>query len=454
MAEISWDPSLIARYNVNGPRYTSYPTALALASPFAGRRAIEALQTSTDTLSLYIHLPFCHELCYYCGCNKIVTRHQSKADRYLDALEQEMRLYKTVLKHRKVGHLHLGGGTPTFLTEAQLSRLMCMLKTHLGFVPNADYETSIEIDPRSCSLNKLAHLKHLGFNRVSYGIQDFDEQVQIAINRVQDFDMVATLIQRSRELGFASINLDVIYGLPQQQAESFQASLNKVVALNPDRISLFSYAHLPTRFAAQRKIKNHTLPAPELKLKLLHMGIKTFTQAGYQFIGMDHFARPSDDLAVAQQTGKLQRNFQGYTTHGSDALLGLGNSSISQIDGVIWQNEKDLKHYYSALEQNQLPISKGVELFEDDKIRAHLIAELICHFKLDIPSFERRWALDFYTYFADCMGKLDHFIADGLVEMDEQEIRVTDAGRLWVRSICSAFDAYLATGQNAYSKVV
>ncbi|RUO36022.1 oxygen-independent coproporphyrinogen III oxidase [Aliidiomarina shirensis] len=454
MAEITWDPSLIARYNINGPRYTSYPTALALTSPFDHSHLLQALEASNDTLSLYIHLPFCHQLCYYCGCNKIVTRHQSKADSYLDALEQEMQLYKTRLTTRTIGHVHLGGGTPTFLTEAQLSRLMQMLNTHFGIVPSDTHETSIEIDPRSCSLAKLEHLRNLGFNRVSYGIQDFDNDVQIAINRVQDYEMVAALIKRSRELGFASINLDVIYGLPHQNPTTFQESLDKVVALNPDRISLFSYAHLPSRFAAQRKIKDATLPNPELKLQLMQMGIQTFTQAGYQFIGMDHFARPTDELAKAQRAGKLQRNFQGYTTHGSGALLGLGNSSISQVHGVIWQNEKALAEYYGALSENKLPVCKGVLLTHDDEIRANLIAELICHFHLDINAFAQKWQLNFHDYFATSLPRLQNFIADGLVNITDKEIRITDNGRLWVRSICSAFDAYLADGQQSYSKVV
>lgn len=454
MAEIYWDPALIARYNINGPRYTSYPTALALASPFNNNNLLKALQASNDSLSLYIHLPFCHQLCYYCGCNKIVTRHQSKADRYLDALEQEMLLYKEVLSHRKVGHVHLGGGTPTFLTETQLNRLMEMLNQHFGVVPSENYETSIEIDPRSCSLAKLGHLRDLGFNRVSYGIQDFDNDVQIAINRVQDYEMVSALMRRSRELGFGSINLDVIYGLPYQNSSSFQESLNQVVALNPDRISLFSYAHLPSRFAAQRKIKEETLPAPELKLQLMQMGIKTFTQAGYQFIGMDHFAKPADELAKAQREGKLQRNFQGYTTHGSDALLGLGNSSISQVNGIIWQNEKDLSEYYRALQQSKLPACKGVLLSYDDEIRAHLIAELICHFQLNIKAFEKKWHLNFNDYFAASIPRLSNFIKDSLIEINDEKIQITNTGRLWVRSICSAFDAYLTDDQQSYSRVV
>lgn len=454
MTDIRWDPNLIARYNINGPRYTSYPTALALSSPFADERVINALQASDNTLSLYIHLPFCHKLCFYCGCNKVITRHQHKADQYLDALEQEMLLYKPLLVNRSLGHLHLGGGTPTFLTEAQLSRLMHMLAQHLGLIANDKHEISIEIDPRSCSLNKLKHLRKLGFNRVSYGVQDFDSKVQIAINRVQEDEMIETLVQKSREYGFDSINLDLIYGLPHQHPESFQRSLDKVVKLNPDRISLFSYAHLPESFAAQRKISDASLPSPELKLQLLEMGIRNFTQAGYQFIGMDHFARADDELAKVQRAGKLQRNFQGYTTHGSDALLGLGNSSISQVNGVIWQNSKNLPDYYAALKQQQLPVVKGVSLTHDDRTRADLIAEVICHFQLDIKAFEAKWQLSFREYFADSIPRLTNFLEDGLVTLDDNVLQVTAIGRLWVRSICSTFDAYLHEGQQRYSKVV
>lgn len=454
MTNFRWDPELIARYNINGPRYTSYPTALALSSPFAHERVISALAADDRTLSVYIHLPFCHKLCYYCGCNKVITRHQGKADTYLDALENEMKLYQPLLKTRKLGPLHLGGGTPTFLTEEQLTRLMDMLKNHLGLVADGEHEISIEIDPRSCSLEKLKHLRTLGFNRVSYGVQDFDSTVQIAINRVQDDEMIETLVHKSREYGFDSINLDLIYGLPHQHPESFQRSLDKVVELNPDRISLFSYAHLPARFAAQRKLDKGALPSPEMKLQLLEMGIRTFTAAGYQFIGMDHFARADDELAKKQREGKLQRNFQGYTTHGSDALLGLGVSSISQINGVIWQNEKDLPDYYQAIEANQLPVVKGVSLTHDDQIRADLIAEVICHFRLDIKQFESKWSLTFKDYFADSFPRLTPFTTDGLVSLTDNELVVTDLGRLWVRSICSTFDAYLLDGQQSYSKVV
>lgn len=454
MRGLTWDTELIHRYNINGPRYTSYPTALLLAEPFSHDTVKAALASSNQRLSLYIHLPFCHKLCYYCGCNKVITRHQHKADEYLTVLEQEILLYKPLVAHRGIGALHLGGGTPTFLTEDQLSRLMAMLEEHLGLDVHAGHEISIEIDPRSCSLDKLAHLRTLGFNRVSYGVQDLDDKVQIAINRVQEEPMLNAIIRHSQELGFSSINLDLIYGLPLQTPASFERTLAKTIEWGPDRISLFSYAHLPSRFASQRKIKEDTMPTADTKLALLQLGIERFTEAGYQCIGMDHFAKPNDELAQKQRAGELQRNFQGYTTHGSNALLGLGASSISQVAGVIWQNEKELKPYYAPIEQGQLPVIKGVILSQDDTIRADLIAELICHFTLDTKAFAQKWQLNFADYFAESLQRLTPFIQDGLVQLTPERIQVTEAGRLLVRSICAMFDVYLQQSQASYSKVI
>ncbi|RUO26763.1 oxygen-independent coproporphyrinogen III oxidase [Aliidiomarina minuta] len=454
MPGFHWSPELIAKYNINGPRYTSYPTALALQAPFSEQQVQEALEGSDDPLSLYVHIPFCHELCYYCGCNKIVTRHQHKADTYLDALQQEMRFYKTRLGKRQCRNLHLGGGTPTFLTLQQLTRLMEMLAEELAFDAHKAEEVSIEIDPRSCSREKLRHLRKLGFNRVSFGVQDFNEQVQIAINRVQSEVLVGNLIEEARSLGFSSINLDLVYGLPLQNTDNFSYSLDKVIQLNPDRISLFSYAHLPQRFAAQRKIKDASLPSAQDKQALHLQGIETLVAAGYQFIGMDHFAKADDSLAQAQRQGQLQRNFQGYTTHGQDALLGLGVSSISQVNGVIWQHEKDLKDYYRRIENGQLPVNKGIHLTPDDKIRADLIAQLICHFELNKSDFAAKWSIHFDFYFASSLEKMKPYIADGLVQLSHDSIQVTNHGRLWIRIICSAFDAYLENQQQQYSKVI
>ncbi|MDX1677554.1 oxygen-independent coproporphyrinogen III oxidase [Arsukibacterium sp.] len=453
MLPIQLNPALISKYNINGPRYTSYPTALALDTGFNQALINSAISQAATNLSLYLHIPFCHKLCYYCGCNKIVTRHQHKADSYLDALAQEMALYQPLLQNKSINQLHLGGGTPTFLTEAQLSRLMALLQQH--FIIADDAEISIEIDPRSCSDNKLTHLRTLGFNRVSFGVQDLDDKVQIAINRVQDTDLIRHQVALSRELGFSSINLDLIYGLPYQQPASFAETVDEVIRLNPDRISLFSYAHLPERFAAQRKIADSSLPDAPLKLELMQLAINRFVAAGYQFIGMDHFARLDDALAKAQRAGKLQRNFQGYTTAGQDALIGLGVSSISQVNGVLWQNSKDLPEYYQAINAGRLAVARGFALNSDDKLRAELISQLICHFELDITAFCRKWPLEsFWQYFAEALAQLQPFIEDGLLLVNDGQIKVTAAGRLWVRSICACFDAYLTKGQQRYSKVV
>ncbi|MAD74714.1 MAG: oxygen-independent coproporphyrinogen III oxidase [Rheinheimera sp.] len=453
MQSVQWDPNLISKYNINGPRYTSYPTALALHTHFDQTQIQTAISQSPEALSLYLHIPFCHKLCYYCGCNKVVTRHQHKADIYLDGLAAEMALYAPLLCDKSINQLHLGGGTPTFLTEVQLSRLMALLQQH--FTINNDAEISIEIDPRSCSDNKLRHLRKLGFNRVSFGVQDLDEKVQIAINRVQDTELIRHQVMLSRELGFSSINLDLIYGLPFQQPASFSATIDEIIRLNPDRISLFSYAHLPERFAAQRKITDSSLPGAPLKLELMQLAINRFVGAGYQFIGMDHFAKPEDALAKAQQTGKLQRNFQGYTTRGQDGLIGLGVSSISQVSGVLWQNSKDLPVYYAAVNAANLPLKHGFSLNRNDKIRAALISQLICHFQLDIETFCQLWKInDFWRYFSEALERLQPFIEDGLVELAAGQIKVSPVGRLWVRSICTCFDAYLNQGQQRFSKVV
>lgn len=448
-----WDPQLIAKYNINGPRYTSYPTALAMHESFDQQQISQAIKHSSEELSLYLHIPFCHKLCYYCGCNKVISRHQSKADTYLEGLAQEMSFYSPMLKNKNINQLHLGGGTPTFLTEEQLSQLMSLVKKHFNLLDDA--EISIEIDPRSCSDEKLIHLRQLGFNRVSYGVQDLDEKVQIAINRVQDTDLIRHQVKLSKQLGFGSINLDLIYGLPFQNPDSFSQTIEQIIKLNPDRISLFSYAHLPERFASQRKLDNASLPNAAVKLQLQQLAIDAFVKAGYQFIGMDHFARPEDALAKAQQQGKLQRNFQGYTTSGQDALIGLGVSSISQVNGVLWQNGKSLADYYGAIKRSSLPVERGFCLADDDKLRGAIISQLICHFELDIELFSKRWqVIDFWQKFASTYQQLQPFIEDGLVEVTQQKIAVSAKGRLWVRSICACFDAYLTNNSQQYSKVV
>ncbi|MBB1342786.1 oxygen-independent coproporphyrinogen III oxidase [Pseudoalteromonas sp. SR44-5] len=451
-----WDQSLINKYNVSGPRYTSYPTALSFNDGYQQQDLISAINSSNSrSLSLYIHIPFCSQLCYYCGCNKVITRHQSKADLYLDYLEKEIIAQALLFDSYQVQQLHLGGGTPTFLTTSQMSRLIALLELHFKFAPDA--ERGIEIDPRSLATDMLSHLRSLGFNRVSFGIQDFNDDVQLAVNRPQSADAVKSLIGEARELGFKSINADMIYGLPLQTPESFKETIEQLIALSPDRVSVFNYAHLPDRFAAQRKIKDADLPSAHDKLTMFKNTLEQMSNAGYQFIGMDHFAKTSNELAIAQNSQQLHRNFQGYTTHGDCDLLGLGVSSISQIGTAILQNQKELKHYYHAID-NQLgsAISKGMKLDNDDVIRADVIKQLICHFELNMQSIANTYQLDFKDYFASSLQALEPLIADGMVTIDADLITVTARGNLFIRIICMCFDAHLQKQINAtrFSRVI
>lgn len=451
-----WDQSLINKYNVSGPRYTSYPTALSFNDGYQQQDLISAINSSSSrSLSLYIHIPFCSQLCYYCGCNKVITRHQSKADLYLDYLEKEIIAQALLFDSYQVQQLHLGGGTPTFLTTSQMSRLIALLELHFKFAPDA--ERGIEIDPRSLATDMLSHLRSLGFNRVSFGIQDFNDDVQLAVNRPQSADAVKSLIGEARELGFKSINADMIYGLPLQTPESFKETIEQLIALSPDRVSVFNYAHLPDRFAAQRKIKDADLPSAHDKLTMFKNTLEQMSNAGYQFIGMDHFAKTSNELAIAQNSQQLHRNFQGYTTHGDCDLLGLGVSSISQIGTAILQNQKELKHYYHAID-NQLgsAISKGMKLDNDDVIRADVIKQLICHFELNMQSIANSYQLDFKDYFASSLQALEPLIADGMVAINADLITVTARGNLFIRIICMCFDAHLQKQINAtrFSRVI
>lgn len=452
MHTMIWDEALVRKYNTKGPRYTSYPTALLLRSGYDAAKALQALADSGPELSLYLHLPFCRELCYYCGCNKVISRDQSKADRYIQALAREMLFYQPVTLNKLVSQLHLGGGTPTFLDHQQLTQLMQLLRQQFNFA--ADAVLSIEIDPRSCDVPKLKLLRELGFSRVSFGVQDFDEKVQLAIHRQQSYQLVETLVVAARALGFNSVNLDLVYGLPWQQAGSFATTLQQVVELNPDRVSLFSYAHLPERFAAQRKIPNDALPNAQQKLELLALSVKMLGQAGYQAIGMDHFAKAHDSLALAQCEGKLQRNFQGYTTDNCPAMLGLGVSAISQVGDQIWQQQKDLNLYYRQQLEQGHSIDKGMALSTDDQIRADLIAELMCNFQLDITAFAKKWQIDFQNYFATSLMQLQTCQQDGLIQLAPQYLKVTAVGRPWVRVLAACFDAYLLPQTQQYSQVV
>ena len=439
---IDWDLALIQKYNYSGPRYTSYPTALEFSEAFGEWAFAGAVARYPGRpLSLYVHIPFCHKLCYFCGCNKIVTRQQHKADQYLDALEQEILHRAPLFAGRRVSQLHWGGGTPTYLNKAQISRLMALLRGNFQF--NDDAEISIEVDPREIELDVLDHLRAEGFSRLSMGVQDFNKEVQRLVNREQDEDFIFALIKHAREIGFTSTNIDLIYGLPKQTPGSFAFTLERVAQLSPDRLSVFNYAHLPALFAAQRKIKEAELPSAQQKLDILQQTIQSLTQAGYQFIGMDHFARPDDELAIAQREGVLHRNFQGYTTQGDTDLLGLGVSAISMLGDCYAQNQKELKLYYQQVDEKGDALWRGLALTRDDCIRRDVIKALICNFQLTFADIEKAWDLDFRAYFTEDLALLKPLAQDRLVEINEQGIRVTAKGRLLIRNICMCFDIYL-----------
>ncbi|MGO2235575.1 oxygen-independent coproporphyrinogen III oxidase [Marinomonas sp.] len=454
-----WDSSLIAKYDLSGPRYTSYPTAPQFDSSISKIALIDKMLTPSEApLSLYFHIPFCAHLCYYCACNKIVTKQYDKGAEYVELLGEEMRLRSLMLDHsREVTQLHFGGGTPTFLTEELIEVLFENIQQHFNLINDGTQDYSIEIDPREISRSKLELLTKKGINRISIGVQDFDIKVQEAIHRVQPVQMVTDLVTDARELGIKSINFDLIYGLPYQSIEGFRETLAQVIALSPERISLFNYAHLPDRFRAQRRISDDSLPISSMKLDLLKMSIEYLIAAGYDYIGMDHFAKPTDSLAIAQKQGKLQRNFQGYTTHAGTDLVAFGVSAISDLNGVYIQNHTDLSIYRSSIERGQLAIAKGYISDLDDRIRHQVIMTLISQFELNTATIEQKYNIRFFEYFSEEMENLTPMTKDGMLDIDrsgmQTTIKVTERGRLLIRCICMVFDKYL-NGTIKYSKVI
>lgn len=446
---------MIEKYNYSGPRYTSYPTALEFDDSFTEGDLLSAIAGSkSDKLSLYIHIPFCAKLCYYCGCNKVITRHQHKADQYIEYLAAEIVKRAPLFKHYTVTQMHWGGGTPTFLNPEQIIKLSSLLKSHFNFAEQGEY--SIEVDPREIELSMLDALKEAGFNRISIGVQDFNKEVQVAVNREQDEDFIFALIKKAKEMGFVSTNVDLIYGLPHQTPETFAETIQRILDLSPDRLSVFNYAHLPARFAAQRKIKDEHLPSPQQKLDMLHQTIETLTGAGYQYIGMDHFAKPDDELAKLQREGRLHRNFQGYTTQEECDLLGLGVSSISQIGDCYAQNQKDIRPYYEAIDEQGHALWKGCKLNRNDEIRRAVIKQLICHFELDMAKMEQQLGIQFEEYFAEDLKLLQTFIDDKLVNIENRQISISPTGRLLIRNICICFDVYFRekARQQQFSRVI
>ncbi|QDF65611.1 oxygen-independent coproporphyrinogen III oxidase [Shewanella sp. SNU WT4] len=453
--QISWDQSMIEKYNYSGPRYTSYPTALEFNDAFSEQDLLQAIKTSkSNKLSLYIHIPFCAKLCYYCGCNKIITRHQHKADQYIEFLAKEIINRAPLFENYTVTQMHWGGGTPTFLNPEQILRLSQLLKQHFHFEEQGEY--SIEVDPREIELSMLDTLKEAGFNRISIGVQDFNKEVQVAVNREQDEGFIFDLMAKAKAMGFVSTNVDLIYGLPHQTPETFAATIARIIELSPDRLSVFNYAHLPARFAAQRKIKEEHMPGPQQKLDMLHQTITTLTEAGYQYIGMDHFAKPDDELAKLQREGRLHRNFQGYTTQEECDLLGLGVSSISMIGDCYAQNQKDIRPYYEAVEAQGHALWKGCSLNRDDEIRRAVIKQLICHFELDMADMEQKLGIQFEQYFSEDLKLLQTFIDDKLVDISDRKITIDSTGRLLIRNICICFDVYYRdkARQQQFSRVI
>jgi oxygen-independent coproporphyrinogen-3 oxidase len=455
---LKFDLELIHRYDKAGPRYTSYPTALELHEGFGDqecRQHIAKSNTAGGPLSLYFHIPFCDTVCFYCACNKIITKNRKHAEPYLVNLCKEISLQGDLFdKNRVVNQLHWGGGTPTFLNYEQMKTLMDTTRKHFQLRDDDLGEYSIEVDPRETNDQTIKQLRELGFNRVSLGLQDFDPAVQKAVNRIQSEEQTFSVLESARAEGFRSTNIDLIYGLPLQTVETFARTLDKILAVAPDRFSIFNYAHMPARFKTQRQINDADMPAPELKLAIFQMVGQKLTEAGYVYIGMDHFAKPDDELAVAQREGQLYRNFQGYSTHSDCDLVGLGITSIGRVGDAYIQNVKELGEYDRLISQNTLPVFKGVELNEDDKLRRGVITQLICHFELNFSDIEQQFGIKFSDYFAQELQALVPMQTDGLLIVSTENIKVLASGRLLIRNVCMVFDKYLAQKAQQFSKVI
>ena len=453
---------LLTRFDVPGPRYTSYPTADRFVEAFGSADYAQALEMRRDAspnrampLSLYVHIPFCESLCYYCACNKIITKHPEQAVAYLDYLAREVALHvKHVGKGQPVSQLHLGGGTPTFLSDAQLMALMAMLKSNFNIVPGGEY--SIEVDPRTVDAQRLSVLAQLGFNRLSFGVQDFDPKVQEAVHRIQPAQQVFDLVAQARIIGFESINVDLIYGLPHQTPESFDRTLEQINVLRPDRIALYAYAHLPARFKPQRRIISADLPLPGEKITMLARSLASLEEAGYVYVGMDHFALPDDALAIAKRQGRLHRNFQGYSTQPDCDLIALGVSAIGRVGATYSQNAKTLSEYYDLIDQGQIPVVRGLALSRDDMIRRAVIMAIMCQGQLQFESINLAWLIDFKSYFKSEMIPLEEMQSQGLLELSDAGIQVTPMGWFFVRGVAMSFDRYVKADANRtrFSKII
>ena len=455
-------PDLLQRFDVAGPRYTSYPTADRFVEAFGSDEYSAALAHRRSgaaamalPLSLYVHIPFCESLCYYCACNKIITKHHERAEPYLRYLSREIDLHTAQLgTGQPVSQLHLGGGTPTFFDDRQLTELMDMLRRNFALAPGGEY--SIEVDPRTVDAQRLSVLHRLGFNRLSFGVQDFDPEVQKAVHRVQPAEQVFALVEAARGIGFESVNVDLIYGLPRQTPESFQRTLAQVNQLRPDRIALYAYAHLPERFKPQRRILQADLPPAANKVSMLSASLDAFIGAGYVYVGMDHFALPDDALAVAKRQGRLHRNFQGYSTQPDCDLIGLGVSAIGKVGATYSQNAKTLEEYCDHLDQGRLPVVRGLALSRDDVVRRAVIMALMCQGELQFESIELAHLIDFRSYFATELETLQTLQDQGLAEVHSTGITVTEQGWFFVRAVAMVFDRYLQADRNRarFSRII
>ena len=458
--DLIFDPQVIRQFDVNGPRYTSYPTADRFVEAFdteayrlwLGKRTVGGI---SRPLSLYVHLPFCNTICYYCACNKIITKDHGRSAKYLKYLDKEISMQSSYLEgSHEVVQLHWGGGTPTFLSHDEMRSLMDSIRRNFNLVENGEY--SIEVDPRKVDDATVALLGELGFNRMSLGVQDFDPAVQQAVNRVQSIEETENVMRAARANGFKSLSVDLIYGLPKQNVISFNRTLEEIISLAPDRLSIYNYAHLPSLFKPQRRIAESELPSPDTKLQILQLAIRRLTEAGYVYIGMDHFAKPDDELTVAQRQGRLHRNFQGYSTHAECDMMSFGISSISMVGPTYSQNVKTLEEYYDRLDSDTLPVMRGIELTPDDVLRRSIIQALMCHFEVSIEALEVGHLISFKRYFAEEIADLREMERAGLLRIDDKWISVQPRGRMLVRAIAMVFDHYLRTDRERarYSKVI
>jgi len=459
--KVVFNKDLIRRYDTFGPRYTSYPTAVQFTTDFNLEDYLGGVKHSNEDpipspLSLYLHIPFCDTICYYCGCSKVITKDKSKAEPYIKLLKKEIKLQGALFaKDRQVTQIHWGGGTPTFLSDKEIYGIIECIRDNFNVPANDQVEFGIEVDPRTVDQQRIKNLANMGFNRISFGVQDFDHDVQESVNRVQSTEEIKQHIIDARAQNFQSINIDLMYGLPKQTMQSFTKTLETTIELNPDRLAIYNYAHLPEMFKPQRRINEDELPSAEEKLNILQLCIDKLQNAGYVYIGMDHFAKESDDLVKAQQQGSLHRNFQGYSTHADCDMIAMGITAISRIGDNYSQNVRTIEEYENCLNKGEIPVFRGIELEADDVLRREVINELMCNNNLDIKKLEKKWKIDFKTYFKSSMDNLQQMADDGLLEIGKTKLAITTSGRLLARSICMQFDRYLQEKNTSrFSRVI